>query len=822
MADHGKKAGLPPENRDRQNNQPEERGMIKKYFNIPKRLCYCLSLVLIFGATPAGAETWGVDSSTASAAYGISGTVSGAVASGVKVKLSGAASKSATTDSSGTYSFTGLKNGSYKVVPSLGNYSFSPTSASVTVSGASVTAVDFVSAIYTISGTVSGAVAGGVTVKLSGAASKSATTDSSGTYSFTGLKKGSYKVTPSLTGYTFSPASASTTVSDADVSGVDFVSADKTATYGISGTVSGDIAGGVAVKLSGAGSKSATTDSSGTYSFTGLKKGSYTITPSLTGYTFSPTSASATVSNANVTGKDFTATSSTHRISGTVSGAIASGVTVKLSGAGSKSATTDSSGTYSFTGLVNGSYTITPSLTGYTFSPTSASVTLSSLDITGADFISTAGSSDEIGDRTDYDTVTLTSGGVYSSAASGVTKQYYQYTSTASDTPAIKAAPGGSLTLTNSKAAKSGATSSTENSGFYGFNAGVLASSSSAVSSYKSSSAASVDMTDCTITTSASGANGAFAFGEKATITLDHVTIITTGDSNSRGVDATYGGSVTISNSKISTTGGSSAALATDRYESYSAPAITATNVEGTTAGSGSPGIYCTGVFKVADSILSAAGSEAAVVEGLNSITLSNTSISGAKKWGVMIYQSMSGDSSTGKGAFTMTGGSLTNTSAGPLFFVCNTTADIALSGATLANSSTTLLKASTAAAADDDNVNRDWGALGGTVTFTASNQTLTGNVLIMDSSSSVAMTLTGSSTLSGGINTKNKGAATLTLDSTSAWTATATSYLTALTLSSIESINASTGITITTGSLSGVSVTCPYTLPGGGKLVVE
>lgn len=391
--------------------------------------------------------------------------------------------------------------------------------------------------------------------------------------------------------------------------------------------------------------------------------------------------------------------------------------------------------------------------------------------------------SETIGDRTVYTGVTLTSGGIYSSGTSGVSKQYYEYTSTTSDIPAVKVLPGGSLTLTHSKATKSGATANKENSGFYGFNSGVLASSSNQVSSYSAGSASAITMTDCTITTSASGANGAFAFGENAVVTLDHVTIATTGSDNSRGVDATYGGTVTITNSIISTQGDSCAALATDRYESYAAPTVNATNCVGTTAGAGSPGIYCTGTFNVTGSTLTATGSEAAVVEGLNSITLTNTNISGAQKWGVMIYQSMSGDSSTGTGTFTMTGGTLANNSTGPLFFVCNTTAVIELTGATLTNNSDTLLWATTAAAGStvNSNVNGSWGTLGGTVTFTATNQTLEGNIDLEESSSSIELNLINSS-LSGAMNSDNQGTAVLTLDADSSWEVTGDSYLSILT----------------------------------------
>jgi len=78
----------------------------------------------------------------------------------------------------------------------------------------------------------------------------------------------------------------------------------------------------------------------------------------------------------------------TYTISGTVSGATQSGVTVACTG--QTSTTTASDGTYSFTGLSAGSYTITPSKTGYTFSPTSLSETVTSSNITGADFTASA------------------------------------------------------------------------------------------------------------------------------------------------------------------------------------------------------------------------------------------------------------------------------------------------------------------------------------------------------------------------------------------------------------------------------------------------
>lgn len=119
-----------------------------------------------------------------------------------------------------------------------------------------------------------------------------------------------------------------------------------------------------------------------------------------------------------------------------------------------------------------------------------------------------------------------------------VTLSGQEYSSAVSDENAVKVYNGGALSLTDSTVTKTGETSDRENSGFYGFNSAVLASSSSSKSGYTSTGAdTEITMSDSTITTDASGANGAFAFGENAVITLTDVTIETICSDNSRGVD---------------------------------------------------------------------------------------------------------------------------------------------------------------------------------------------------------------------------------------------------------------------------------------------
>jgi PKD repeat protein len=79
-------------------------------------------------------------------------------------------------------------------------------------------------------------------------------------------------------------------------------------TWSVSGTVSTSAGAGIAGVTVSTGTTSTTTNSSGAYTLSSLANGTYTLTPSLGGYTFAPSSSSVTVSGANVTGKNFTGT----------------------------------------------------------------------------------------------------------------------------------------------------------------------------------------------------------------------------------------------------------------------------------------------------------------------------------------------------------------------------------------------------------------------------------------------------------------------------------------------------------------------------------
>jgi hypothetical protein len=139
-----------------------------------------------------------------------------------------------------------------------------------------------------------------------------------------------------------------------------------------------------------------------------------------------------------------------------------------------------------------------------------------------------------------------------------------------------------------------------------------------------------------------------------------------------------------------------------------------------------------------------------------------------------MLYQSFSGDAEVGTSTFMLNGGSL-KAAVGPLFYITNTQSVIDLKDADLTATSGILLKAS----ADR------WGnagSNGGVVTFKANNETLTGNITC-DNISLIKVILQNNTTLTGAINMDDTASSsTLTLDSTSTWNITGTSYLTSLT----------------------------------------
>jgi len=304
-----------------------------------------LAALLLAGVLMSCGGGAGGASNSANPTYTLSGMVTGVVPQGVTITLSGAGTGTTTTSAAGTYSFAGLANGYYTVTASLANYKFTPANQAVAINYANAAATTIVSeTAYSLSGTVAEASAvptAGVTMTLteSGLASSlTATTDASGNYTLNSLLTGTYAVTPSknsqydaglymLTTYSFSPQSQPVTISNIDLTGVNFVTTVTTTNaYSISGkitegtkslTTAPFILEGVTVWLNNPDYTiwiNTTTNASGNYAFIGVPNGNYTVSPRHfdTGscprpiyYSFSPVSSAITISGADLTVSDF-------------------------------------------------------------------------------------------------------------------------------------------------------------------------------------------------------------------------------------------------------------------------------------------------------------------------------------------------------------------------------------------------------------------------------------------------------------------------------------------------------------------------------------
>ena len=186
------------------------------------------------------------------------------------------------------YSFTGGADGGKPyggLVSDAGGNLYGTTYGGGTNSGGVVFEI---APQFTIAGQVAsdGTALAGVTMTLSGSATGSAITDNNGNYGLAAAP-GRLPVTPSMVGFTFSPASISFTG----------LSANQTANFAASAlnyTISGQILGPGGTGLGGVGVQAAAytngtvTDSGGNYSLSVPAFGDYTVTPNRTGYYFSP------------------------------------------------------------------------------------------------------------------------------------------------------------------------------------------------------------------------------------------------------------------------------------------------------------------------------------------------------------------------------------------------------------------------------------------------------------------------------------------------------------------------------------------------------
>lgn len=312
--------------------------------------------------------------------------------------------------------------------------------------------------------------------------------------------------------------------------------------------------------------------------------------------------------------------------------------------------------------------------------------------------------------------------------------------STGTDENAVNVSEGASVTLKDATITRDSSESTGgDNSSFYGVGAAVLATDGTAY------------VKGGTVTTDAAGGAGLFAYGDGTVYAAD--TKITTKQDTSGGIHAAGGGTFYGWDLDVETNGESSAAIRSDRGGGKMV-------VDGgtyTSNGTGSPAIYSTADIAVNEATLAANASEAICIEGLNSVHLYDSDLTGNMSddsrndctWNVILYQSMSGDSEVGNSTFEMDGGSLTAKNGG-MFYTTNTESTITLDDVDITNAedSEFFLKCT------GNSNQRGWGttgANGADCLFTAIDQKMEGNV-IWDSISDLDFYMTGESMLTGAV----------------------------------------------------------------------
>ncbi len=302
------------------------------------------------------------------------------------VTLSIAPEITATSDENGDYLFSNLTQGSYTITPQLTGYTFSPPTQGVTVSHQDIDTVDFSAELtkYDISGKVMDGATPLSGVLLTIAPDITATTDASGNYCFTGLLPGNYTLTPAKAGYAFTPLSRSLTISTQNLQNINFSGA--LIRYSISGKITDGTTPLAGVLLTITPDVTATSDGDGNYHFSGLLPGDYSITPAKTGFIFTPLSRSVTISDQNLQNINFSGAMIRYNVSGKITDGTTPLAGVSLAIAPDITATSDVNGNYLFSSLLPGDYSITPAKAGYTFTPSSRSITLSDQNLQNVDF----------------------------------------------------------------------------------------------------------------------------------------------------------------------------------------------------------------------------------------------------------------------------------------------------------------------------------------------------------------------------------------------------------------------------------------------------
>ena len=293
------------------------------------------------------------------------------------------------------------------------------------------------------------------------------------------------------------------------------------------------------------------------------------------------------------------------------------------------------------------------------------------------------------------------------------------YTSTGTDENAVHVLNGATVTLKDSTVTRTSSESKGgDNSSFYGVGAALLDTDGT------------LYVSNADIDTDASGAAGIFAYGDGVVYAAD--SDIKTTQDTSGGIHAAGGGTLYAWDLNVETNGASAAVIRSDR----GGGTMVVDGGSYTSNGTGSPAVYSTADIAVNNADLTANGSEAVCIEGLNSLHLFDTDLTGNMSddeqndctWNVILYQSMSGDSEVGNSTFEMDGGTLTAKNGG-MFYTTNTESTFVLSNVDInyADDNAFFLRCT------GNNNKRGWGqtgANGADCLFGANDQEMQGDII--------------------------------------------------------------------------------------------
>jgi uncharacterized delta-60 repeat protein len=312
---------------------------------------------------------------------------------GVAISITGTVNKNTVTGPDGLYDVSDLPvSGNYTVTPSSPFFNFTPLSRPFAGSSDMIGA-DFVAGdSFEISGqarAIDATPIAGVTLTLNTSPLRTVQTDAAGYYSIIVPGGGSYALTASKSGVSFTQPTINFTNVSANQKNADYLQAVPVVISGTVKNVNQRGLSGIRVDLSGDTNLTTQTGSNGSYSFSVPPGGSYTVAPNDIRVSAWTPQNSRQFNNLtqSASGADFQALFPTFTVSGFVTnsgGTALSGVKVRLTGTNlsNKEYTTFPDGSYQSDPLnVLGDYTFTP-LPPFT----SGGVTYGSFDPTDKSF----------------------------------------------------------------------------------------------------------------------------------------------------------------------------------------------------------------------------------------------------------------------------------------------------------------------------------------------------------------------------------------------------------------------------------------------------